>query len=98
MYNIGKRIYGNNPKQQRDKWIKEGTQEYLDRVHACLNANDLIESIRDDLSHVEAQIIGSKTVKHKQFRAQVIAPTEDAVRTRLEQLVCNCFKIHVFMY
>ena len=29
IYNIGKRIYGSDPKKQRDKWIKDGTKECL---------------------------------------------------------------------
>ena len=88
IYNIGKRIYGSDPKKQRDKWIKDGTKEYLVRVTACLKDNaSVTQSIRDDLSHVEGCIAGSKTTKHKMFKPKTVAPSDTAVRAHLEQLV-----------
>ena len=57
------------------------------RVTACLKDNaSVTQNIRDDLSHVEGCIAGSKTTKHKMFKPKTVAPSDTAVRAHLEQL------------
>ena len=84
---IGMVVYGDHHLKSRARWIKDGIQDYLQRMQAACWDKAVVEDIRDTLSHVEMQISGSKHAMHRQLSRVVVEPSERAVRAHLEKLV-----------
>ena len=90
LYKFGTTIYGDNYKESKTRWLQEGISEYLDRMQRACVTSEVAEQIREDLCHVETQMVGAKSAKNRTYQSTVVQPTIAAVRSQLENLVCLC--------
>ena len=64
---IGMAVYGDNHLESRTRWINDGIDDYIERIKTACDGSAVVDDIRDDLSHVETHVSGSKIVLHKSF-------------------------------
>ena len=83
LYDIGLFVYGNKAKETKARWMRDGVEEYFDRMTAaCARQDELMNQIEDDLAHVEA-----KFIRRKLFRPTLVHARQQAIRARVEDLV-----------
>ena len=84
---IGMTVYGDKPKERKDRWIRVGVKEYLDSLSRACSGSAIVDQIEDELGHVEIHRIGNPNSKRKRFRPVKKKPAMAAVRLRLEEMV-----------